>query len=219
MYNSKTLAVCAGLLIGIASHAQAGTFAYTSYSVTDNAAGATGNTAQIIDSALGVNVDAYVGRITLFGANGSSLNAYCVDIDDDLAANDTYNIANAIANSNLNASQISTINTLIANTNGVSDASYSAVQFAIWMTEYGSAVSFSGDQADQDLAVTYLNNVTDGDWKSPPNPSLSLPELTPSVDGGKNQTLVEAPEPSALAMFGVALFGLGCVGYRRRQTV
>jgi hypothetical protein len=212
MRITKSLAILAALASGIASQAHAGTtFTYDSYTVLDNAAGATGTTAVITDTALGVNVNAYVGMIALHGSGanlGGVLDVYCVDIIDDLQASGTYNITypTGLPNpQNLSAPQIAAISALIANGDN-----FTAVQFAIWETEYGSDVSFSGADADQAVAATYLANVANGTW-APPTGYESLYNLS----NIPNQNLVGVPEPSALALFGVALLGLGYMARRK----
>jgi hypothetical protein len=209
MRITKALAIIAGLASGVATQAQAAnTFTYTNYSVLDGT-GVSGASAVITDPALGVDVDAFVGMIALTGPSGT-LDAYCVDILDELQGAATYNITTASAYPKLTAAQIATISALIAN-----GSDYSAVQFAIWETEYGVAVSFSGDPTDQAVATTYLADVTSGAWGAPSNQVLS--EITPSV-AGANQNLVfssPVPEPSTLVLLGAALFSVGYVTRRK----
>lgn len=215
MRNSKLTALLAGLMaVGLTGHARAGTFTYNSYSVLPS------DTVYITDTALGVNAEgADAGMIVLTGG-GKTFDAFCVDISDVLQGSATYSTGgdpmtntNLIGNSTLTGltgqSKINDIIALIAH-----GTDFEAIQLAIWSVEYGNGLSYTGE-SDGSTVTAYLADLKNGIFTKPQG--WTLAELTPV--GGANQTLVYAPEPASIAVFGLALTGIAAVRRRRTQTV
>ncbi len=219
----KSLAAAAALMgaAGLGS-ATAGTITYTGYS--DYGDGIT------ITSP--VSVSGGAGRIQLTLSSGKVIDAWCMDVYDDLAGSGTFAV-NPFSDSTvagglpgvpttLTHEQIGEMGALVLHGDsivgggGTADQS-AAIQVAIWTVEYGQDFAYQPINADvTSLVGDYLSNVGTGNaW----GVYYGIDALSAGQTLGANQTLLTAaPEASTWAMIGLGFAGLGFVRMRRKPA-
>ena len=160
MTRTTSLAVLSAVVASLAGAAVASPMTYTGYTVLNN------QTVTLSDPSLGVNEAGGSGQITFTGTNtaGGTLSTWCVDIKDFLLGSGSLDQGTTLALASTNS-----INALLANATPLLAGNYdasSALQVAIWETEYGSALTVSGPSSMMTLANTYVSDVTTGAWKA-----------------------------------------------------
>ena len=190
--------------LGAVAQAQAGTISYSGYTVLNN---------QTVTLSGAANEQGGSGRITLNNTNtiGGMIATWCIDVLHNLQESGEFTTGGF-----LEGALGGRINALLSHvdpTNGP-DAS-SALQVAIWRTEYGSSLTVTAPSGVTSLADTYLANIGDsGIWTADPTKRVAV------LDGGNtNQSqavLVDVPEPTSIALLLGGL--LGSTVLRRRPA-
>ena len=210
-------AMAAALLAGSKHSAQA-EVTYASYDVLNNQ---NATIAFLTGSKAGTSETGGSGQVTLNGitgndTGGASLNTWCVDVYDDLANGGSFS---TVANYASTDPLFGKIDALISHaTTELLSQDYNAsaaIQVAIWQVEYGSAVSISSAQSVNDLAATYVNDVTNGTWLADPTTAVSVLH----GEGNQDQAyLTNVPEPASMAMLVTGLIGTGMIVRRRASA-
>ena len=210
--------VMAAALFAGSRHSAHADVAYTSYGVLNNQ---NATITFLTGSKAGTSETGGSGQVTLNGitnndVSGDPLNTWCVDVYDDLAGSGSFSTVTSYASANPLFAEIDALISH-ATTQLLSqdyDAS-AAIQVAIWKVEYGNTVSITSAQSVNDLAMTYVDNVTNGTWQADPNTAVSV------LHGVGNQDqayLANVPEPASMAMLVMGLIGTGVIGRRRASA-
>ncbi len=195
------------VLFGLAPAANAGSLTYDSYSVLNNQNVVLNDPALNIDNELGGS-----GQVSLYMTAGSTLLTWCVDIADDLRD------AGSFTGASIKRGGIwDGISALISNGStllGTDTDASSALQLAIWQTEYGSSLHLDAAQPVLDKARLYEANIANGTWTADTTQALIV------LNGdGANQSqayLVSVPEPASGLLFCAACAGTAFLVRRRR---
>lgn len=190
--------------MGTITQAQAGTISYSGYTVLNN---------QTVSLSGIVNEQGGSGQITLNTTNtiGGMIATWCIDVLHTLQGSGEFTTGGFLEGAVGNR-----INALLSHVDPAKgpDAS-SALQVAIWRTEYGSSLTVTAPAGVTSLADTYLANIGDaGIWTADPTKRVAV------LDGGTtNQSqafLVDVPEPASIALLLGGL--LGSTMFRRRPA-
>lgn len=154
--------------------------------------------------------------------NGNSLPfLYCVDLDHTTSVPATYNNTTVTIDGKIHGSLVGNadkIGYLVANYGAaaVSAGKATAMQAAIWQLEYGgtvTAIGGGGTLADVATYLGYATSASAGD-------RAKVYWLSPKISGSstKYQGMVSiAPEPSSLAIAGLAGLGMLAMARKRRS--
>ena len=203
-------------------------YTITSYGVTPN----TGITGTIQYTPTNFSSNVAIGRLTLTGKDSNNVAAsfttFCVDIFHTLTTPSTYDFK-AISQLTTNTTTLTRLSTLVGMSNllinNASDkaTTSAALQLAAWeiVNETSGTYGFStgtfrssGGNSDgaRTLAMTYLNNITSGQWQAPTGTLKYFYSAN-----SQSQVLSAVPEPATWAMM---IGGFGLVGgtMRRRRA-
>ena len=198
----RKLLLASAALIALAAPASAETFTAIDYTVTGAQA--------VYITPPGENV--YAGQIHLIGAGGTFADVWCLDVNDGIVKNYTYNVSTFTSGSSfpglnnpLSDAQVRQIAALMflgnaTNTGTFSDA---VVQLAIWKAEYGGAFSSNADAGTQAQVNLALADTTFGGIFDRGDLTLKIFSDDPAVHSqafGEVTLAAAVPEASTWAM-------------------
>ena len=199
--------------------ANASSINYSGYSVLNN------QNVTLNDAALGIaNESGGSGEITLSNTNTSAgfIESWCVDIEHELGWSGQFTAGRAITGALGNA-----INALLTHVNPDTDPNASsALQVAIWLSEYGQSLSVTAPATVLTLANTYLANLSSGIWTANPADQVAFlagngttqdqAYLVAGTPVSTGAVPAKIPEPATLALLlGAALLTIGLACRRR----
>ena len=214
----RKLLLATTALIAMSGAALADTFTAIDYTVTGAQA--------VYISPPGENV--YAGQIHLIGHGGTFADVWCLDVNDGIVKNYTYNVNTFTSgasfqglNNPLSDAQVRQIAALMflgnaTNTGIFSDA---VIQLAIWSAEYGPGFSAPFlDNATQGLVTSALFDTEAGHIYDRGGLTLTIFSDDPAVHSQAfgQVTVAAVPEPSTWAMMILGFLGVGAMGMRKK---
>ena len=180
------------------------------------------------------------GSSAVIGGNTVNFSAiYCVDLNDEITTNSTYNHTTFSTNGKVNGSTVhndAAIAWLLLNIDPTNTTQSEGLQAAIWEEEYGNDFSVStfgqggiinAENADRTLLQNAINHnqvssslVDDVLWITPPTITTGSGRNQRTEDqqglvGLVNDPPPAVPEPATLSLFGTGILGIAGLVRRR----
>jgi hypothetical protein len=171
----------------------------------------------------------YAGQIHLIGAGGTFADVWCLDVNDGIVKNYTYNVSTFTSGSSfpglnnpLSDTQVRQIAALMflgnaTNTGTFSDA---VIQLAIWKAEYGGAFSSNADAGTQAQVNLALTDTTFGGLYDRGDLTLKIFSDDPAVHSqafGEVTLAAAVPEPASWALMILGFLGVGGISMLKRR--
>ena len=192
-----------------------------------------------LETAAGGNM---TGTSAVIGGNTVNFSAvYCVDLNDEIFSNTTYNNTSFSTNGKVNGSTVhndADIAWLLLNINPTNTTQSEGLQAAIWTEEYGRDFFVTPGQngiiTAENLDLSALNIAINQDqvssslvsdvlWITPPTTTDGSGWDRKTVDqqglvGLVNDPTPAVPEPATLSLFGTGILGIAGLVRRRRSA-